>query len=130
CAATLGFLVSSAPSRSRRNSSIRARIVAKSSAARGLSMSPPGNLVEFWLRRITHGLARDERNLVSFPGRQVESLVWCKRKGLQVSAATGAYSDLPELRNHRLASFSDWTRRRCSVIHASASASVENGLTL
>jgi hypothetical protein len=42
----------------------------------------------------------------------------------------GGYSELPELRNHRPARSSDWTRRRCSAIHASASASVENGLTL
>src|SRR5262249_44202990 len=36
----------------------------------------------------------------------------------------------PELRNQRLRSFSDCTRRRCSPIHASASASVTNGLTV
>ena len=37
---------------------------------------------------------------------------------------------LSELRNQRLGSFSDCTRRRCSAIHASASALVANALTL
>jgi hypothetical protein len=51
-------------SRSRRISSRRARMVAKSSAARGLVTFPPISLVEFWWCSMAHGWRETDRKVV------------------------------------------------------------------
>src|SRR5215468_6494097 len=96
----------------------------------GSGMFPPIRLVEFWRRTGAAGrreitLQGEEARPQTDPSESTPPACPPSHRPPRRLAPLA-----PELRNQRLGSFSDCTRRWCSPIHASASASVANGLTL